>query len=162
MTEQNNSIFRKESVERISSPEQLNDYIRVSSPGVWLVLSAVIVLLVAMVVWSVFGTVESYINVCVVSDGETMLCYVTESDKSRTAEGQQLYIDGKEYTLGEALQPVGAKDALSEYAMHVGSFKKGEWAYPYSVNTTLPAGTYTGMICVERIHPYVFAMSRSS
>lgn len=31
---QNGSIFRKSSLERISSPEQLNDYIRVASPSV--------------------------------------------------------------------------------------------------------------------------------
>ncbi len=38
-------LFRKSSIERISSPEQLNEYVRVSSPGVWMVLTAVIVLL---------------------------------------------------------------------------------------------------------------------
>ena len=39
------SIFRKKSIARISSPEQLNDYICVSSPSVWLLLAAVAVLL---------------------------------------------------------------------------------------------------------------------
>ncbi len=28
-----NQIFRKKSIERVSSPEQLNDYVRVSNPG---------------------------------------------------------------------------------------------------------------------------------
>lgn len=32
------SIFRQKSIERVSSPEQLNDYIRVATPGVRLVL----------------------------------------------------------------------------------------------------------------------------
>ena len=40
----NNSIFRKKSLDRISSPEQLNDYIRVSTPSVWMVLFAIIIL----------------------------------------------------------------------------------------------------------------------
>lgn len=31
----NDKIFRKKSVERMSSPEQLNDYIKVTNPGVW-------------------------------------------------------------------------------------------------------------------------------
>ena len=32
----NREIFREKSLERVESPEQLNDYIRVASPGVWL------------------------------------------------------------------------------------------------------------------------------
>ena len=38
-------IFRQKSMEKISSPEQMNDYIRVSNPSVWMILAAVIVLL---------------------------------------------------------------------------------------------------------------------
>mgnify|MGYP007122110349 CR=1 FL=1 len=43
-----NSIFRKKSLDRIESPEQLNDYIRVTSPGIWIFLAAAIVLLVGI------------------------------------------------------------------------------------------------------------------
>ena len=38
-------IFRKKSLDRLSSPEQLNDYLHVTSPGIWIVLGAVIFLL---------------------------------------------------------------------------------------------------------------------
>ena len=46
------------STNRVSSPEQLNDYIRVSSPSVWIVLGIVIALLLAAIVWGLFGTVN--------------------------------------------------------------------------------------------------------
>ena len=52
------SIFRQKSIDRVSSPEQLNDYIRVTTPTVWLVLLALVILLLGMLAWSVFGTVE--------------------------------------------------------------------------------------------------------
>ena len=52
------NIFRKESLDRISSPEKLNDYIRVTTPSVWLVLLAIVLLLAGVIAWSVFGTVE--------------------------------------------------------------------------------------------------------
>lgn len=42
----NEQLFRKKSIERVNSPEQLNEHIRVANPGVWLVLAAVIALLV--------------------------------------------------------------------------------------------------------------------
>ena len=52
-------IFREKSLARVSSPEALNDYIRVTTPSVWLVLAAIILLLVGMLAWSVFGTVQA-------------------------------------------------------------------------------------------------------
>ena len=52
------SIFREKSIDRVSSPEQLNDYIRVTTPTVWLVLLALVILLLGILAWSVFGTVQ--------------------------------------------------------------------------------------------------------
>ena len=51
-------IFREKSLERVSSPEQLNDYIRVTTPSVWIVLIALVVLLVGMLAWGVLGRIE--------------------------------------------------------------------------------------------------------
>ena len=54
------NLFRQKSLERISSPEQLNSYIRVSTPSVWLLLTAIVILLVGGIVWGVFGEVEMH------------------------------------------------------------------------------------------------------
>ena len=59
-------LFRKKSLERISSPEQLDDYIKVTSVPVWIVLLAIVVILSGMLAWASFGTVES-----VKADGTT-------------------------------------------------------------------------------------------
>ena len=50
-------IFRQKSIKRVSSPKQLNDYIRVTTPSVWIVLAALAVLLAGMLAWSVLGRV---------------------------------------------------------------------------------------------------------
>ncbi len=50
-------IFRKKSMDRVSNPEALNDYIRVTTPSVWVVLIALVVLLVGMLAWSILGRV---------------------------------------------------------------------------------------------------------
>ena len=52
------SIFREKSLDKISSPDQMNDYIRVTTPSVWIALAALVVLLVGILVWSILGTVE--------------------------------------------------------------------------------------------------------
>ena len=54
---ENNEIFRKKAVERISSPEKLNDYIHVTSPSIWIALLGVICILVGAIVWAVFGNI---------------------------------------------------------------------------------------------------------
>jgi hypothetical protein len=45
------SLYRKKSIDRIQSPEQLNDYLRVTNPAVWVLMTAVIVLLVGTLIW---------------------------------------------------------------------------------------------------------------
>ena len=51
-------LFRKKSLERIQAPEELNDYIKVTTPPVWIVLAAIVVLLAGMLTWGVLGTVD--------------------------------------------------------------------------------------------------------
>ena len=48
-------IFREKSMDRISSPEELNDYIRVTTPSVWVVLLALVILLIGILAWSFLG-----------------------------------------------------------------------------------------------------------
>lgn len=72
----NSGIFREKSMKYVSSPEKLNDYIHVTTPSIWLVLAAILLLLVGMLAWSVFGTVEVH-----AADGSTKeihpIVYVT-------------------------------------------------------------------------------------
>ena len=55
-------LFRQKSVDRISSPEQLNDYLRVTSPAVWIILLAVMLLLAGLLIWSSTAVIESYVE----------------------------------------------------------------------------------------------------
>ena len=52
------SIFREKSMERISSPDQMDEYIRVTTPSVWIALLALVILLIGILAWSVLGTME--------------------------------------------------------------------------------------------------------
>ena len=54
------SLFRKKSVDRITSPEALGDYLRVTNPTVWLILIAVILLLAGLLIWSTMASISSF------------------------------------------------------------------------------------------------------
>ncbi len=51
-------LFRKQAIEKIQSPDQLNDYIRVTTPSVWLILLSVLLLTAGILVWAVFGEIR--------------------------------------------------------------------------------------------------------
>jgi hypothetical protein len=58
VAEADNSIFTKKATDKLRSPDDLDEYVRVTNPSVWVVLAACIVLLVGLFAWAVFGTAE--------------------------------------------------------------------------------------------------------
>ena len=65
-----NTLFRKKVVDKISSPEQLTDYLRVTNPSIWLVLSAVVFILIGIISWSFVGVLTTKVEAsAVVYDG---------------------------------------------------------------------------------------------
>ncbi|AZV56590.1 biotin/lipoyl-binding protein [Clostridium sp. AWRP] len=58
-----NNIFRKTSLERISSPEQLNEYIKIVNPGVFGILIGLIAIIASVGLWSMFGSISDTVQV---------------------------------------------------------------------------------------------------
>ena len=54
---QSQSIFRKKSLDKINGPEEMRDYVRVTTPSVWIVLAAILLLVIGVLGWCIFGTV---------------------------------------------------------------------------------------------------------
>ena len=156
------SIFRKESLDRISSPEQLNDYIHVTNPGVWLIMSAVIILLTGVCVWSIFGRLDTTVSVGAVTEQNQTICYVKESDIQSVELGMPVRIDEQEYRIYDiSPQPVRVDDTFAQYLLHVGALAEGEWAYAvtldgvYGENGTIQAAE----IVIESIAPMRFILN---
>lgn len=57
----NDSIFRKKSIDRISSPEESLDYLKVTRPAVWMILVVIVLIILAIVIWSITGRIEENI-----------------------------------------------------------------------------------------------------
>ncbi|MDD3340489.1 MAG: hypothetical protein PHS82_16745 [Lachnospiraceae bacterium] len=54
----NKTIFREKTIDRVTSPEELNDYIQVTSPRIWIIIAIVLMLLAGTLCWGIFGSVE--------------------------------------------------------------------------------------------------------
>lgn len=57
-----NKIFRKVSIERLSSPEQLDQLMQVTSSRSWLAVAALCGLLITAMVWSIYGRVPTRVQ----------------------------------------------------------------------------------------------------
>ena len=156
-----NGLFRQKSLEKVSSPEQMNDYIRVTGPGVWLVLGAVVALLAGLIVWSALGRLETTVTAAAVAGADgRVVCYIGEEDLDAVEQGQTVRIGGEEHALLEvAARPVAADETLDAYAMHVGDLEAGQWVYPAVVDTSLAEGVYAAEIVVDSVRPISFLLN---
>ncbi len=55
-------MFRKEALEKLSSPEQLDQLLKVTSPRGWLALVGLSVLIEVVVIWSILGSIPSTVR----------------------------------------------------------------------------------------------------
>lgn len=156
----NNNIFRKKSIERISSPEQLTDYIRVTNPAVWMVLGAAVILLVGVCVWGVFGRIDTKLMVAAESENGKVVCYVKESDIGAVKKDMPVVIENKEYRItGISAKPIAAGDDFEDYKLHVGNIRRGEWVYVIETDISLEDGIYPAEIITERVAPMSFVFN---
>lgn len=155
----NNSIFRKSSIDRLKSPEELNDYIRVANPSVWLLLGAVILVLLGVVVWGVFGTVESTLQTGVQAEEERVICCVSETEVNRIQEGMLVRIGDKEGTVGKVADTPSEASGQKSYLFHLSEIAAGSFYYEVELEVDgLEAGIYQGEIVLESISPITFVI----
>ena len=132
---QTKSLYREEAMERISSPEQLTSYLRVTSPGIWMVLAGVIVLLAGLIAWSTIGTLETTARATIMVEDHVAEVYV---DSTQPLEGgMPLRVRGEEYVIDYAYE--GADGTILGEAQ-----------------VDLPDGRYDGVVVVESTHPISF------
>lgn len=147
---------------RVNSPEQLDQYIKLSNPGVWIILLAIVVLLVGFCIWGYFGKIDSKINTTVVSNNSYSYLFVKEEDIKKVKEGMIVEI-GNEDTTYRIVEidpnPERVTEDIDEYARHLGNFQIGEWVYKCSLDKRVQKGTYNANIIVESVSPMSFVFN---
>ena len=154
------NLFRKKSLERISSPEQLNAYIRVSTPSVWMLLAAIVILLVGVCVWGVFGHLDTRLSVAAIAQDGTVTAYVREGDIAKVKAEAVVTVNGdivKIWAIDD--QPVQVDEGFFEYARHVGDLQQGAWVYAVKLDANYPDGVYTAQIVIDSVSPMSFVLN---
>lgn len=147
-------MFRKKSEEYIDSPEKLDYYMRVTNPGVWALLLAVLILLIGFVVWGVLGKLETSVSVAIVAKDGVCAAYVPESAVNAVVQSRSVSLDGQEYTLDpNGLEPIAVTDSTNVYVRQAGGLHVGDIVYEIPMEAELKDGVYSGTVITETISP---------
>lgn len=153
-----NSIFRQKNLDRINSPESLNDYVKVTNPSVWLILIGMVIFLSGAFVFAAFCRVDTSVSVAVSSKAGVVTAYIDEADAGAVAQGMKLRVNGNEYSVTNiAKRPVKSGE-VDEYLLHKADMEASKWLFPITIDGKPDEGDYQGIIIVEQSSPlsYVF------
>jgi hypothetical protein len=153
-------LFKKSNLDRVSSPEQLYDYVRVANPGLWMVLSAIVIFLTGVVVWGFIGKIDTTMTTAIVADGGTAVIYIGESNVEKLSVGMTVRCEDQEYRITDiAREPVKADEILTDYAIHASGLTDGEWVYAVIIDGEHAAGVCKADIVIESISPISFILN---
>ncbi len=156
------SVFRQSSLERISSPEQLNDYIKVSSPGVWLIIAAMLILVASLFVWGITGDIPTTYTVTGDANGGSILCYFSPEDAAALRAGMEVRVGEVSGTL-DSISPMPLSYAEtasrynSDYTIH--SLQLSDWNSCVTISADVPDGLHEVTIIAETVKPLSFLMN---
>ena len=161
MAEAPKSIFNKKATEKLRSPDDLDKYVRVTNPSVWVILVACVLLLAGLLAWGVFGSVTTNVASTGVRVGGTTLCFLGAEDAAKVSVGDVANVGGKRLEVSSIDVIPSSRDEVkgmldSDYL--VSSLINGDWAYTVKFKgeeaSSLAEGVpLTVSITVERIAP---------
>ena len=132
MADASSSIFNEQARNRLQSPDDLDRYVRVTSPSVWVVLGAVLALVLGLLAWGIFGSVTTSISAKAVNITDATICLLDADQAAKVSVGDEVYVDGQTTTVASItpipysrseLSDLLAADYLLETVM------PGNWAY---------------------------------
>jgi hypothetical protein len=156
----NKQLFKKNSIDKISSPEQLHDYVRVANPGLWMVISAIVIFLAGAVIWGLIGKIDTTMTTAIVADGGNAVIYIGESDVEKIEIGMTVRSERGEYTITDISEtPIKVDGSFTEYAIYASGLTIGEWVYAVSIDGEHADGVHKADVVIESISPISFILN---
>ena len=143
------TLFRKESYDRISSPEQMRDYMRVTSPRLWMLLAAMIALLAGFLVYASTTMMETTLELSATVDQSGVIQAAVTPEQARNLEiGMKVRIGGKNARVAEIVQMLGGETGKQTIVL-----------IEPEEDLVLPEGLYQATVVTESISPIDFLMN---
>ena len=147
-------------MDKVLSPEQLQDYVKVANPGLWMVISAIVILLAGVVAWGCFGKIDTTMSTAIVTDCGNAVMYIGESDVEKLEIGMTVRSEDKEYKITAIAEtPIKVDGSLTDYAIHASGLTVGDWVYEVSIDGEHSDGVQKADIVIESISPISFILN---
>ncbi len=155
-----NSIFRKQSLDRVNSPEELNDYIKTSTPSVWLIVFAAIILLLSVLVWAFFASLDTTVTLNGVAKNGNVICFADSTNQIEVGDEVKIgSVKGKVSAVSQ--KPVSQQEAetiadTDDYTLYCLNLTEWNYIVEVDIDGTTEDGYVTADIIVEKTSPVSF------
>lgn len=95
MANETDSIFTKKAADKLRSPDDLDEYVRVTNPSVWVVLAACAALIIGLFAWGFLGTAETSVGAAGTYVNGEVVCFLPTEKVSNIHEGDSANVDGE-------------------------------------------------------------------
>jgi len=132
MAETPSSIFNQRATEKLRSPDDLDKYVRVTTPSVWLLLAACAALLVGLLSWGFFGSVSTNVRAVGAYGNDTVVCFLSAEDAANVHVGDSSNVGGIQMEVASiSPTPVSRETAISmvESDYLVDTLMEDDWAF---------------------------------
>lgn len=161
MADATSSIFNKKATEKLRSPDDLDKYVRVTNPSVWVVLAACIALLFGLLAWGIFGTAATNVTTTATKINSGVVCFLETEDVAKVHPGDSALVNGEHMTVANVAATPLSRDEVgvllgSDYLESV--IVKSDWTYPVTFEGEAAANfaeqvPLQAAITVDRIAP---------
>ena len=160
--QEQSALFRQKSLDTIKSPEAMDHYLKVTTPGVWLLLSTIVVFLAGACIWGIFGSIRTYHEVLIVTENDSVMIMIPEADLDPATDLHTVVVDGQTANLSpEDMRKEVLPADTSDFILETGGFSIGETVYLIPLDLEIEEGVCTGELLVEQIQPMSFIFSQS-
>ena len=132
MADAGSKIFNQRAVEKLRSPDDLDKYVRLTNPSVWVVLAACVALLAGLLAWGVFGTVVTSVNATGVVLDDKAMCFLSADIAPDVESGDIANVDGQQMKVASVEPLPMSRNEASELLKNdylVSTLVEGDWAY---------------------------------
>ena len=139
------------------SAEELNDYVHITRPSVWLILLAVGTFVAGLVIWSLTANLVTSVPAAAISDKTGQHLYVDADYAKDIKAGNTVIVNDTEYRVQSVSESsVTASEILNEYERGIISVMMDDSVTECKMDGTLPEGVYNAMIVVGMDRPISF------
>ena len=152
---------KNEAASAVRSLDELDRAVKITTPGIWMVILACFSLLAGVMAWGMYGTVSNGVFASGVFEDGKLVCILDPDEEKIIETGDIAVIDGQTLTVEKIADiPASRDEALkllgSDYL--VSENMSGDWAWPVTLvpedDSAFSDGTVLSFeIITEKISP---------